>query len=227
MKRVYLITFIALCFIIIGCGPNSSNEIGTMELLEVKINNQIWAQKNLDVDHFVNGDKIFQATSREEWQRAQSEKIPAWAYLDSDENNGEKYGKLYNWYAVNDPRGLAPDGWRIPTKADFELLISNLGGYKEAIKKLKSIDDWGVIGGGTNESGFSALPAGAYWAPTGSTEGELTYFWTATEMEDDDYAFFMLLLKDNNDMMYENLNGIIGGQSKGAGHSVRLIKKTN
>lgn len=170
--------------------------------------------------------KIFQAKSREEWNKANSEKNPAWVYLDLNEDNGKKYGKLYNWYAVNDPRGLAPDGWKVPSKEDFEKLISNLGGYKEAIKKLKSKDGWGLFGGSTNESGFNALPAGVFWAPSGTTGGELTNFWTSTEMEKrEDSAFFMLLLKDNVDPTYEHLKGIIGGQEKNTGFSVRLIQK--
>ncbi len=78
--------------------------------------------------------------------------------------NGEKYGKLYNWYAVNDPRGLAPDGWHVPSDAEWTILTDYLGGGDVAGTKMKSTDFWadyeGNSGNGTNESGFSGLPGG-------------------------------------------------------------------
>lgn len=66
--------------------------------------------KNLVVVNFANGDEIFQANIREDWNKGYSKKTPAQVYLDLKEVNGEKYGKLYNWYAVNDPRGVTAQG---------------------------------------------------------------------------------------------------------------------
>ena len=83
----------------------------------VKIGSQVWATENLNVDRFRNGDPIPQAKTAEEWQNAGNNQQPAWCYYNNDPKNGESYGKLYNWYAVNDRRGLAPQGWHIPSDA--------------------------------------------------------------------------------------------------------------
>lgn len=82
----------------------------------VKIGDQIWMPENLNVDTFRNGDSIHHMQTKEEWDDAAHNEVPAWCYYDFDPSNGEKYGKLYNWHAVNDPRGLAPDGWRVPAE---------------------------------------------------------------------------------------------------------------
>jgi uncharacterized protein (TIGR02145 family) len=91
--------------------------------IEVKIGNQIWMNKNLDVDKFRNGDPIQEVKNEEDWKIADSLKLPAWCYVDFDSETNKIYGKLYNWYAVNDPRGLAPAGWRIPNRQDWINLI--------------------------------------------------------------------------------------------------------
>jgi len=122
----------------------------------VKIGTQEWMVKNLDVDRYRNGDPIPQVQDVEAWSKLKS---GAWCYYDDMPELGAKYGKLYNWYAVNDPRGLAPDGWHIPSKQEWEQLIKTLGGEGECSAKLKNISGWGDHNG-TNESGFSALPGG-------------------------------------------------------------------
>jgi uncharacterized protein (TIGR02145 family) len=96
----------------------------------------------LDVSTFCNGEIIPQAKTDEEWNRAGNDKQPAWCYYNNDLKNGAKYGKLYNWYAVSDPRGLAPTGWHIPTDEEFNELISFLGGNDQAAQKLKSNNGW-------------------------------------------------------------------------------------
>jgi uncharacterized protein (TIGR02145 family) len=155
---------------------------------QVKIGDQIWMNKNLDVDRFRNGDYIPQAKTAQEWIKAYENEQPAWCYYDNDSSNyyeydldvlplnGEKFGKLYNWYAVNDPRGLAPLGWHVPSDAEWKILRDYLGGGNLAAIKMKSISGWPdnvsidhetnrikgqpKNGNGTNESGFSALPSG-------------------------------------------------------------------
>ena len=127
---------------------------------EVKIGNQIWMVENLNVDKFKNGNPIPQARTNEEWKKAAENKQPAWCYYDNDPANGTKYGKLYNWFAVNDPRGLAPAGYHIPTDAEWTKLTDYLSGEKEAGEKMKSTSGWKNNGNGTNESRFSGLPGG-------------------------------------------------------------------
>ena len=111
---------------------------------EVKIGNQIWTSKNLDVDKFNNGDIIPEAKTVEEWKTAYKNRKPAWCYYDNDTTNGVKYGKLYNWYAVKDPRGVAPKGWHIPSKEEWLEISDYLGGEKLAGNKMKSTTGWDV-----------------------------------------------------------------------------------
>ena len=108
-------------------GPDKSVTIGT----------QVWMKENLNVSTFRNGDPIPEAKTAEEWKAAGAAKQPAWCYYDNDPKNGAKYGKLYNWYAVNDPRGLAPVGWHVPTKEELSDLINYLGGEYVAGRKMK------------------------------------------------------------------------------------------
>jgi len=75
---------------------------------------------NLDVREFRNLDPIMEAKTDEEWVRAGEQGIPAWCYYDNDPANNELFGKLYNWHAVNDKRGLAPEGYRVPTIKELD-----------------------------------------------------------------------------------------------------------
>jgi uncharacterized protein (TIGR02145 family) len=152
----------------------------------VKIGTQIWMAENLNISHFRNGDPIPEAKTDAEWV----EKTPAWCYYNNDPKNGQKYGKLYNWYALTDPRGLAPEGWHIPNGADWDKLGTFLGGISEAGTKMKSKTGWNENGNGTNESGFSGLPGslryedgqfndlgrmGFWWSTTRNIAGTLSY----------------------------------------------------
>lgn len=128
--------------------------------IDISIGNQIWMKKNLDVDKFRNGDIIPEAKTAAEWRYALENFLPAWCYYDNDSSNCKTYGKLYNWYAVNDSRGLAPEGWQIPNIREWLLLVDFLGGSQPAGIKLKNNSGWNENGNGTNESGFAGLPGG-------------------------------------------------------------------
>ena len=112
----------------------------------VTIGTQVWTTKNLDVATFRNGDAIPQAKTNKEWIAAGKNKQPAWCYCDNDPKNGTKYGKLYNWYAVNDARGLAPMGWHVPTDQEWTVLSTFLGGEDVAGEKMKSSSGWNDYG---------------------------------------------------------------------------------
>ena len=149
----------------------------------VTIGKQVWMTKNLNVSSFRNGDPIPEAKTEGEWKAYSQAKEPAWCYYDNDSSNGEKYGKLYNWYAVNDKRGLAPAGYHIPTDKEWTVLTNYLGGVEIAGAKMKSSQGWGVKdGNGTNSSGFSGLPGGnRYFNGTFINFGEYGYWWSSTE----------------------------------------------
>ena len=140
---------------------------GTADARTVTVGTQEWLGKNLNVDRFANGDLIPEAKTIDEWERAGESKQPAWCYYDNNAANGRTYGRLYNWYAVNDPRGLAPSGWHVPRDSEWDILIRQLESTGEgAGNSLKSTSgwaettDWGNNGNGNNKSGIAGLPGG-------------------------------------------------------------------
>jgi uncharacterized protein (TIGR02145 family) len=143
----------------------------------VLIWNQAWMSENLDNNYFQNGDLIPEAKTNEEWIQACENKQPAWCYY-----NNRSAGKLYNWYAVNDPRSLAPDGWHIASDVEWSQLIEYLGGDYVAGTKMKSTAGWQENGNGTNESSFTGLPAG-YRGINGAFDsiGSFGIWWSSSE----------------------------------------------
>ena len=185
---------------------------------EVKIGNQIWKIKNLDVDKFSNGDPILEAKTDEEWKKAVENKQPAWCYYKNDPANGEKYGKLYNWYAVDDSRGISPLGWHVPTVEEYQELIQTLGGANYsgedskgiAGSQLKSTSDWKQNLYVNNSSNFSA--SDGYF----SSQGYHGYWWCSTD-KDAEIALSQHLAYYPNDLVKQELN-------KAYGISVRCLK---
>ena len=127
----------------------------------VKIGKQIWMVKNLDVSTYRNGDPIPNITDNTAWSKLTT---GAWCYYKNDSATyAATYGKLYNWYAVNDPRGLAPAGWHVPSDDEWTNLENYLNvevvGYK---MKEKGIFHWEAPNPrATNSSGFTGLPGGS------------------------------------------------------------------
>ena len=123
---------------VVKTNPVISAQSGTYK--SVTIGTQVWMKENLNVSTFRNGDPIPEAKTAEEWQAAGEAKQPAWCYYDNDSKNGVKYGKLYNWYAVNDSRGLAPVGWHVPDNDEMFKLFK--GKRVLSGKELKSQKGW-------------------------------------------------------------------------------------
>ena len=183
------------------------------------LDNSKWTSKNLDVDKFRNGDIIPEAKTLSDFQLAGENETPAWCYYDNSPVNGKVYGKLYNWYAVNDPRGLAPEGYHIPTNDEWTDLENLLG--EDAGLKLKSKNGWGYwdSGNGTDLIGFNALPSG-YKQEGGFFDGivESSFFWSATQIDNDD-AYLRILHDDSPRVSRDSK-----GWGKGFGASVRCVK---
>jgi uncharacterized protein (TIGR02145 family) len=152
-------TLLLALFIFVLCSINAQT---------VTIGKQVWMAKNLNVEVFRNGDSIPEVKTNEEWEKAWKKGKPAWCYYDNNPANGTKYGKLYNWFAVNDPRGLAPKDWHIPSDSEWTVLTDFLGGEDVAGKKMKSTSGWQNNGKGNNKSGFSCLPGGCLVANASS-----------------------------------------------------------
>lgn len=149
---------------------------------DVIIGTQTWTGCNLNVDKYANGDTIPQVTDPTEWENLTT---GAWCYYQNNTANGPIYGKLYNWYAVNDPRGLAPIGYHIPSNAEWTTLIDYLGGQSVAGGKLKEIGfcHWQSPNTGADDnSGFTGLPGGfRYYYGTFFNLGYLGYWWSSSE----------------------------------------------
>ena len=145
------------------------------------IGNNEWMTRNLDVNYFRNGEVIHEAKTPEEWQKAGENKEAAWCYYNNDPKNGSKYGKLYNYFAVNDPRGLAPAGWHVATNDDWEDLFS----FVTDGNALKRKTGWLGNGNGSDHVGFKALPGG-YRISTGEF-GEIGYtgIWYTSTLNND------------------------------------------
>lgn len=191
---------------------DTSNVIGD----EVKIGEQIWTTKNLDVDKFRNGDRIPEAKTEEQWTKAWQNKKPAWCYYDNDPSNGIKYGKLYNWYAVKDPRNLAPAGYHIPSIEEWDILSNFLGGERVAGKKMKSTSGWNDNQKASNESRFTGLPGGVC-ASNGRffNMGEWGKWWSSTEGR---------LSGEGKSLFYDGVDLLAGPGREDKGLSVRCIK---
>jgi uncharacterized protein (TIGR02145 family) len=151
----------------------------------VIIESQVWMAENLNSEVYRNGDPIPNISDNKIW--CNYIKVACCSY-DNDYKNAATYGMLYNWYAVNDNRGLCPEGWHIPSNSEWELLINHLGGDGGKMKTIGNIETENGLWlypneGATNDSGFSGLPGGcrgingsfinlgnnAYWWSSGQT----------------------------------------------------------
>jgi uncharacterized protein (TIGR02145 family) len=189
----------------------------------IEIGNQIWMKRNLNVSYFRNGDPIPEAKTSEEWEKAGKEGKPAWCYYDNEPENGKIYGKLYNWYAVNDPRGLSPVGWHVPSDGEWQELADNLGGKAVAGGKMKTIGATHWVSaneGATNSSGFSGLPGG-YRYLNGDFDylGYYGHWWSSTEGSSTIAWYRFLYYYSAGAGRYIN--------SKELGFSVRCVRDTD
>jgi uncharacterized protein (TIGR02145 family) len=195
----------------------------------VKIGSQDWFAENLRTNLFANGDPIPELTDRLEWFNTKS---GAWCHYDNNPQNNEPYGKLYNWYAVEDTRNVCPNGWKVPTDDDWKTLEEHLGMLNQDLNrnssrgqlqniggKLKKVNGWRSPNfGAENSASFSAVPSGdrQNYGLFGLLT-EATFYWSSTP---------------NNNLsawarwIFYN-NGSIGRDPypKTAGFAIRCIKK--
>lgn len=224
-----LLIFISLLFIT-RCekNPTSSQDTGTVTDINgntyqtVKIGDQLWMAENLKTTHYRNGAVIPRVTSNSEWSNLDDSQTGACCYYDNDDSNADAYGCLYNWYAVNDSRNIAPEGWHVPADVEWQILIDHLGGQKVAGAKLKEAGaiHWYLSNAGAdNASGFTALPGG--YRDTNGSYRYIRYiacFWSRTE--DQSYSGWAWYRK-----LFASYNGIVRfSYGKNHGYAVRCIK---
>lgn len=222
MKKAFLLNAVMIAI----AATLLSNSTHEGDIPQVTIGKQVWMAKNLDVAKFRNGDAIPEAKTAEEWMAAGENKQPAWCYFNNDPANGEKYGKLYNWFAVNDRRQIAPEGWIVASPNDWYNLETALGlyindytGVGEGGNKMKSTSGWETCeeSNGTNESGFSALPAGSRSDSGNFIDfGQVCTWWTTGE--NDSFAAFNRRVVCSDELQ-------AGSRGKWNGFSVRCLRQ--
>lgn len=185
MKKI--ITLIAVIVSLASCKKTLDvppiTDIDGNVYVDVSIGGQTWLKTNLTTTRYRNGDPIPKVTNTLDWA---SLTTGAYCYFNNDSATyAATYGKLYNWYAVNDPRGLAPVGWHIPGDLEWTTLTNYLNGDTLAAARMKEAgtSHWTPTNpDATNSSGFTALPgnirgqAGDFSTPIGMKG----YFWSST-----------------------------------------------
>ena len=149
---------------------------------DVTIGTQIWTGCNATVSTYANGNTIPYVDNATAWAALTT---GAWCYYNNDPTTEAAYGKLYNWYAVTDPRGFAPAGYHVPTDAEWTVLTDYLGGLTVAGGKMKEVGFCHWLSpntGATNTSLFTGLPGG-YRNYVGDYNGMggFGYWWSSTE----------------------------------------------
>lgn len=164
------------------CPSNTMADIDGNVYPTVTIGTQVWMAENLKVTHYRNGDPIPQISNFNTWI---SLTTGAYCNYTNSESLVATYGRLYNWYAASDVRNIAPAGWHVPSDAEWQVLVNFLGGDGTAGGKMKESGTlhWTTPNlGATNESGFSALPAGERRNDIDYFYlGNVTSFWSATD----------------------------------------------
>lgn len=192
----------------------------------VKIGKQVWMAENLKVTRYRDSSSIVPVVDQAVWSAAGEEKYGAWCYYQNDSSTyNSTYGKLYNWYTVNDARKLAPTGWHIPDSAEWYTLFNTLQGIFLAGQPMKNTTGWDAFTGiaNTNTSGFSAYPGGFRIRNLNSGKPDFDYigkqgfFWSSTQASNLLDAYRCSLAYDVDRAYLE----VVG---KGTGFSVRCIK---
>lgn len=230
-------SFGCVLFVLMSCSvnqPSDTSDVVTDAIKEsgpvcdidgtvyktVQIGDQIWIVENLNVCRFKNGDPIPEAKTKGEWLQAGAERKPVWCYYENNLENGKKFGKLYNWYAANDPRGLAPEGWTVPNNGEWARLISNLGGSDQAGSKMKSTTGWVSNGSGDNYSRFTALPGGGRTFDGDFTNiGDAAIWWSSLEQS--------AISAWGYNLNSPNASVLQGSFNKTTGLSVRCLKRSS
>jgi uncharacterized protein (TIGR02145 family) len=210
-----------------GIGTAYGNEVEFIsDYNQILIGSQVWSDSNLNVSTYRNGDIIPQVTDQTAWNNLTT---GAWCYYFNDTGAEIYYGKLYNWYAINDSRNLAPIGWHIPSATEFDTLSTYLGGDTVSGGKLKSeiinpdpflFSGYGMWTlpntGATNSSGFNGFAGGKRTTTGFIEESYYAHFWTSTP-DNSSTSFYRRLY-------YNSAYSLDSSDNNKIGMSVRLIK---
>lgn len=190
----------------------------------VVIGEQVWLVENLKVTHYRNGDPIPNVTDRQAWTEATT---GAYCWYDNDQSHKADYGALYNQYATVDPRGLAPEGWHVPSDGEWMELRAYIRDnysvtYVGVALKERGTLHWVGQNEGTDLAGFSARPGGI--RGNSATEqgvfmdfGTVACFWSTTMATSETSSWMPMIMNDNGNLYFAS-----NGNHDGA--SIRCIK---
>lgn len=235
-KWIKTVTYPAFMFgfmilLLTGCKKDDTNNPMVTDIdgnlyHTVNIGGQVWMVENLNVTRYSNGDSIPNITDDIEWS---IQTDGAYCNYNNDESTDKKFGKLYNWFAIADPRKIAPEGWHIPSEAEWLRLESyvaaHLGSSLTIAKALAAETEWtvfsdeGSVGKDltkNNSSGFTALPGGYRLNGKFNKIGDYSGWWSSTESTENNAWIRVLFFS------YDNLATIY--HDKANGFSVRCIQ---
>jgi uncharacterized protein (TIGR02145 family) len=232
---------ISLLLVILSCGDdeadpdtngvssanfNTSLTYGTMQdndgntYRSIEIGDQTWMAQNLRSTTFRNGEAIPEVTDDGAWVALTTSAQSAYEHT-MDLDLLATHGRLYNWFAVTDPRNIAPEGWHVPTQQEWETLAAALGGANQAGGPLKEagLDHWNAPNSeGSNSSGFTALGSGRREYTDGSfiNRGFNAFWWTSSPYNPD-YSWYFQVNYDMAGLNAANFH-------KQYGFAIRLVK---
>ncbi len=219
-----ILLFLSLPLIILSSPVLAMQQTGTVTDIDgttyqtVRIGNQLWMVENLKVTRFNNGDVIPIKTANSDFDIMASQTPGVGTYA-NDEGKVATYGRLYNWYAVTDGRGIAPAGFHVSTYAELTELATYLGTNEGGKLKETGTTHWDAPNtGATNEYGFTALPGGIRTSSnSGGGLGYLAYFWTSTQ-QDNGYGHHYYMTSSVSDLYHGS------GKVMQSGLAVRCLK---
>ena len=198
----------------------------------VQIGEQCWFAENLRTELYRNGDFIPANLSDSEWSSTASGAVAVYGEdsgCESYSPDGDacdpawslnEYGRMYNWYAVEDARGLCPTGWHVPTDGEWTVMTGFLGDESVVGHEMKTAFGWSDGGNGTDSSGFSGLPGGFYggYFYNAGREG---YWWSSTSAGSYSYGSYAWHrnLRFNTSIIHRS-----SGYYRRYGMSVRCVK---
>lgn len=205
----------------VGIFQNSLTDIDYNVYKTVKIGTQTWMVENLKTTKYNDGTIISKITDKNKWSNIDS---GAWTYYNDNVSNNDKYGKLYNWFAIKNNtvgnKNICPVGWHVPNEIEWSILIEHLGGESVTGGKMKEVGftSWqNPNSEATNSSLFTGLPGGirnsnGYFDDIGSNG----YWWSSNQANTKN-AWFRKLYSYDDAIGRDDLN-------KNCGLSIRCIK---
>lgn len=189
----------------------------------ITLGTQKWLGSNLKTTRLNDGTEIANLPDQTEWDNCEFSEQPAWCYYDNDPENEEYYGLLYNWHAAA-KANICPEGWRVPNREDWDILINFLG--ENGGTKLKATSGWYDVDGGTDPSyqgtdeyGFTAVPCGNRRYQDGFERIDMyCEWWTADQHESYSYSAYVYYLYAK----YPDIRSLY--HLKETGHAIRCIK---